>query len=84
MAVYVDDYRALYKGMIVCHMVADDIEELHQMAKKLKLDDRWFQGSGFPHYDVCLSMRKRAIKRGAIPCGRDKLKELIRKRVYII
>ena len=32
MAVYVDDMKWPFKGMMMCHMLADTSEELHAMA----------------------------------------------------
>lgn len=44
------------------HMVADTEEELHAMADKISLQRKWYQGD---HYDVSLSLRKRAVEHGA-------------------
>jgi len=60
--VYVDDMRAPYGRMVMCHMMAADLDELHAMAKLIGVQRRWFQGD---HYDICLSKRKRAIEAGA-------------------
>jgi hypothetical protein len=47
-------------------MVADDINELHEMANKIGLKRSWFQdGSSHPHYDICLSKKQLAISFGA-------------------
>ena len=64
--VYVDDMRAQYGRMVMCHMVADTLDELHAMADKIGVSRRWFQNkSGHPHYDIALSKRKLAIQFGA-------------------
>lgn len=63
MAVYVDDMRAAYRGMKMCHMLADTPAELHAMADRIGLDRRWFQ-KGY-HYDVSMSKRALAVKAGA-------------------
>jgi len=69
MSVYVDDYFTPYRGMKMCHMTADTLEELHAMAAKLGLS-KWFQAkSSTPHYDLCAAKRREAIKLGAIPEG---------------
>lgn len=64
MTVYVDDMRARYGRMVMCHMLSDDsVAELHAMADRIGVARRWFQGD---HYDVCLSKRARAVEAGAV------------------
>lgn len=70
MSVYVDDMRAPYRGMIMCHMIADTEEELHQMADAIGVARRWYQGD---HYDIRLAMRTKAVKLGAIELTRMEL-----------
>lgn len=62
MTVYVDDMRAMYGRMVMCHMLADTDAELHAMAKKIGVKRKWYQ---VDHYDICLSKRKLAVKHGA-------------------
>lgn len=62
MAVYVDDMRAQFGRMILCHMLADTEAELHKMAGEIGVARKWFQGD---HYDVSLSKRKMAVRLGA-------------------
>lgn len=62
MPVYVDNMRAKFRGMIMCHMIADTIEELHGMADLLGLQRKWFQGD---HYDISLTKRADALAYGA-------------------
>jgi hypothetical protein len=67
MAVYVDKAQIPYCGMLMNHMIADTLDELHAMAAALGLKRAWFQGkASFPHYDVCASVRAKAIKLGAV------------------
>lgn len=66
MAVYVDDYRGRFRGMIMSHMTADTLDELHAMANTVGLKREWFQEGSVPHYDVTLSKKELAIKNGAI------------------
>lgn len=68
MACYVDDMNAKYGRMIMCHMLADTDEELHEMAKKIGVQRRWHQCAGTPksHYDICLAKKKIAVEFGAI------------------
>lgn len=79
MSVYVDNARIHFRGWLMCHMFADTQAELHEMAAKLGLKRSWYQrGSVLAHYDVCLTKRNEAIRRGAILVGRQFLIERIR------
>lgn len=66
MTAYIDDYRGQFRGMVMCHMVADSLEELHALAEQIGLRQEWFQDKAVPHYDVSLSRRKLAIACGAV------------------
>jgi hypothetical protein len=66
MPVYVDDQENKYGRMVMCHMIADTEDELHEMADKIGVPRRWFQNKpGHPHYDICLTKRKKAVSFGA-------------------
>lgn len=54
----------------MCHMSADTLDELHEMADKIGLRREWFQisNSGLPHYDISLGKKKLALKYGAVEC----------------
>lgn len=62
--IYVDDMRAPYGRLIMCHMIADTDDELHSMVDKIGVQRKWFQGN---HYDIALSKRALAIENGAVP-----------------
>jgi len=79
MAVYVDKSKNQYRGMIMSHLLADTVDELHEFAQKLGLKREWFQPKSTPHYDVCQRVRKLAIQLGAIEIDRNKTVEIIRK-----
>lgn len=81
MSVYVDSERNHFRGMVMSHMVADTLDELHAMAERLGLKRAWFQESrnGTPHYDICQSKRALAVSLGAIEIDRRKMVELIRR-----
>jgi len=49
-----------------CHMYADDVKELHKLAKKIGLKREWFQNKTLPHYDLTEGKRWQAVKHGAI------------------
>ena len=67
MAVYVDNAFIPYGRMLMCHMGADSLTELHEMADKVGLKRRWFQEHKLiPHYDLCKRKRGLAIELGAI------------------
>jgi hypothetical protein len=71
MAVYVDRPAHNYGRMIMCHMIADTLEELHEMAAAIGIARKWFQETAsFPHYDICKSKRAAAVKEGAIELNR--------------
>jgi len=72
MPVYIDSFNAPYRGMIMCHMIADTTEELLSMADKIGVKRKWIQDAGtcYEHFDVCLSMKKKAIQAGAIEVDR--------------
>lgn len=71
--VYVDDFKARYGRMIMCHMLADTETELHAMADRIGVARRWHQGD---HYDVCQAKRALAIAAGA--------KEVTRREAVLI
>lgn len=69
MTVYVDDMRAKFGRMIMCHMIADSDEELHAMAARLGLKRAWHQAppkASHSHYDISLSVKARAVAAGAV------------------
>jgi hypothetical protein len=67
MSVYVDDWKAPYHGMLMCHMVADTTEELLAMADRIGVKRKWIQkpNTSWEHFDVCLTKRDKAIREGA-------------------
>lgn len=68
MSVYVDDMRAFYGRLVMCHMLADTEDELHAMAARIGVARRWWQGPPRhdSHYDICLTKRALAVAAGAI------------------
>ena len=76
MCVFVDDAAYVWRGRHWCHLLADNIIELHSFADLLGLRRVWFQGNtAFPHYDLTESMRYRALRMGAISCDRRAILE---------
>lgn len=70
MTVYVDDMRASYRRMIMCHMIAETPAELHAMADRIGVPRRWHQGD---HYDIAQSKRKLAVAAGAVEVSQRQL-----------
>lgn len=67
MTVYVDDHRAPYGRMKMCHLLADTDDELHAMADQIGIARRWYQDTtSGPHYDIALSKRALAVAAGAV------------------
>lgn len=58
MSVYVDDMRAPFGNMVMCHMWADTREELFAMADRIGV------------FDIAQSKRALAVKSGAIQTDR--------------
>lgn len=80
MSVYVDQERNAFGRMVMCHMFGDTIAELHAMADRIGMNREWFQLFSFPHYDVALGKRTKALALGAIEVDRREGYE-IRKRL---
>jgi allophanate hydrolase subunit 1 len=80
--VYVDNMKAAFRGMIMCHMLADSDEELHAMAARLGLKMEWHQkpGTVHSHYDIALSKRRLAVHFGAIEITRSQLVAILKKK----
>jgi hypothetical protein len=83
MPVYVDNYRAGFRGMVMCHMIADTTEELRAMADKIGVQQKWIQkvGTYSEHFDICLSKRKKAIAAGAVELpAKDLVRRMLMKK----
>lgn len=68
MSVYVDDMRAPFGRMVMCHMVADNTNELLAMADAIGVERRHLQSAGTrqEHFDISLSKRALAVAHGAV------------------
>lgn len=77
MSVYVDgltDYglgvvKEVPRARFWCHMYADDLDELHEMAHRIGMRRTWFQACpphSMPHYDLTKSRRSVALKAGVV------------------
>lgn len=87
MACYVDpliDYG--WKLGPSCHLTADTLDELHELAAKIGMKRSWFQlsaGKEIPHYDLVASRRKLAVKYGAIEITRNEMADRVAKYLKI-
>ena len=81
MPVYVDKTKTKYRGMVMCHLLADSLDELHAMAKVIGMRREWFQISrtGVPHYDIPLFRRSMAIENGAVEISRRDVVGLLKR-----
>jgi len=82
LSVYVDDAIWNWQGRKWCHLLADDIDELHRFARELGLHRSSYQGppkTGKPHYDLTAVERERALRYGAIACDRSAIIVVLRQ-----
>jgi len=79
MPVYVDNAKNPYGRMLMCHMVADTIGELLEMADEIKIARRHFQPWSHPHFDLSQSYRARAVSKGAIQVNRRQLVDAMKR-----
>lgn len=82
MSLYVDEAIWNWQGRKWCHLLADDIDELHRFARELGLHRSSYQGppkTGKPHYDLTAVERERALRYGAIACDRSAIIVVLRQ-----
>lgn len=65
--VYVDNFNAPFRNMIMCHMIADTTEELLAMVDKIGVNRKWIQDAGTysEHFDICQTKKALAVAAGA-------------------
>ncbi len=82
MPVYVDDAIWDWQGRKWCHLLADEVDELHRFARLLGLHRTSYQGppkTSCPHYDITSYERHRALRHGAIACDRAAIVAVFRR-----
>ena len=60
-----------------CHMMSENLKELHRFAQKIGLKRAWFQSKDIPHYDLTERKRILALQNGAQEVSRKKIVSLI-------
>lgn len=84
MTVYVDDMYTVPMGQLgrmkMSHMIADNDDEIHAMATKIGIARKWYQGD---HYDICLSMRSKAVALGAKEVTMRQLSAMVMNRRHL-
>ncbi len=82
MSVYVDDMRARFGRMCMCHMIADSTAELVAAAAHCGVQAKWIQDAGTnrEHFDICLSARRKAVIQGAVQITQRELAMKIHER----
>jgi hypothetical protein len=80
--VYIDSHNAKFGRMIMCHMIADNTDELFKICDKIGVDRKWIQDAGtvYEHFDICLSKKKRAIELGVKEIGYKEIANIISKK----
>lgn len=66
MATYVDRAIWQWRGRMWCHLLADDLDELHRFAERVGVPRGSFQDRRFPHYDLSAERREIAVELGAL------------------
>jgi len=82
MAVYVDAAIWKFSGKLWCHLLADEIHELHGFAAQLGVKRSSYQGppkTSAPHYDITGLERDRAVRLGALECSREEIVMVFRR-----
>lgn len=86
MSVYVDPLREYggsktFRWTVSCHMYADTLDELHEMATAVGMKRAWFQNKPrLPHYDLVAARRAKAVQRGAVQHSLREMVEFMRRR----
>ena len=83
MTVYVDKSVNKFGRMVMCHMIADTVAELHVMAEKIGMKREWFQPLSRPHYDLSKTRRIEAVKLGSIEVDRREFVAVMKRQMPV-
>lgn len=83
MPVYVDKAANPFGRMIMCHMIADTVAELHEFAARIGLKREWFQPFSRPHYDLSKGRRSAAMAAGAIELDRSNFVAVMKRQTPV-
>lgn len=89
MTVYVDDAKIRYGRMVMCHLLAEKVnqsdlatDELLAVVDAIGVNRKWIQNAGTyrEHFDICLTKRAAAIRVGAVPVTARELAYIRRRK----
>lgn len=86
MAVYIDPLRNWgggkgYRWDKSCHMYADTLEELHELAERIGMWREWFQSDRrLPHYDLHRKQREKALALGVVEHTRRQMTDFMKQQ----
>lgn len=83
--VYIDDFNAPFGNMLMCHMIADNTEELVAMVATIGVQAKWIQEAGTynEHFDICQAKKKKALAAGAVEIGFRQYAEMVNQRKHL-
>lgn len=94
MTVYVDDMRAPFGRMVMCHCWADTRDELFAMMDRIGIQRRWFQRPNYPgeiagmnasweHFDISMTKRALAVAAGAVEVSQYVMAEHANRQQFL-
>ena len=80
--IYIDKAFIPYRGMKMCHMLADSSNELLSFSEQIGLKKTWLQYKNTykEHFDISEPYRKIAIEKGAIVVERRQIALILKTK----